>query len=75
MRVNGYERKLAASFTKVVGILSAPHALPPFFYWFKRISTSKLLTDLKTKAAESFDLMYFNGLLLCIDVIFSACLR
>ena len=29
------------------------------------------MTGFKTKVSESFDLMYFNGLFFCIDVILS----
>ena len=33
------------------------------------------MTGFQTKVAESFDLMYFNGLSLCLDATFSASLR
>ena len=63
--------KLAASFTKVVGILSGPHALP-FFSCFKLFRTWELVTGFKIKVAESFDLMCLTGLSFGIVFIFSA---
>ena len=65
--------KLAASFTKVVGILSGPHALP-FLSCFKLFRTWELATGFKIKVAESFGLMCLSGLslgfvLICLQAL------